>query len=208
MKRLILPLLLMLLLSSADLHAQLRGYPFAPRLNSLRIGLEGGVGVLGGDLTRESQNYHFRPIGNLEFGYVFHRLAALGAYGGGGVLRSTMEEYESNTDFYQAGMLLELRIPALRGSVFPIFQLRGGAVNIRPDQRIGRETYEFPASWHFAYSGAAGVEVISWRRLGLRALFGVTYTTTDDWDMITRGEDNDGYSWATLSMQYYFILRR
>ncbi len=208
MKRLILPLLLLLCLGAVETHAQLRGYPFAPRLRSLRIGAEAGVGVLGSDLTRESQNYHFRPIGNLEIGYVFHRNAAIGAYGGGGVMRSTMDEFESNTDFFQAGLLLELRIPALRGSVFPIFQLRGGAVNIRPDQRVGRVTYEFPASWHAAYGGAAGVEIISWRRLGLRALFGVTYTTTDDWDMITRGDDNDGYSWATLSMQYYFVLRR
>ncbi|MCB2206625.1 hypothetical protein KQI65_17930 [bacterium] len=208
MKRCFLLVLLCSSLCMVQAQAQLRGYPFAPRLHSMRLGLEAGLGVLGGDLTKESQNYHFRPIGNVEFSYILHRNAAVGLYAGGGVLRSTLDEYESNTDFLNAGVLLELRIPALRGSVFPIFQVRGGAVNIYPEQRIAREMFSLPSSWQFAYSGALGVEIISWRRLGVRALFGVTYTTSDDWDMITRGADNDGFSWALLSMHYYFVFRR
>ncbi len=208
MKRLMLFMFLLTTFCAMQAEAQMRGYPYAPRLRSMRVGLEGGVGVLGGDLTKESQNYHFRPIANTEMAYVFHRNAALGLYGGGGVLRSTQDDIESNTDFWQAGILLELRIPTLRGSVFPLFQVRGGGVNIRPDQRIGRAFTENPASWHFSYSGAMGIEIISWRRLGIRALFGVTYTTTDDWDLIHRGADNDGYSWAALSLHYYFIFRR
>ena len=207
MKR-ILPVLLLLVVFAAETDAQLRGYPFAPRLRSVRFGLEGGVGVLGGDLTKESENYHFRPVGNAEFGYVLHRNALIGAYAGGGVLRSTMDEFESNTEFLQGGILLELRIPAMRGSVFPIFQLRGGAVNIRPEQRIGPDLFEQEPTWHFAYAAAVGVEIVSWRRFGVRALFGVTYTTSDDWDLITRGNDNDGYSWAALSLHYYTAFRR
>jgi hypothetical protein len=49
---------------------------------------------------------------------------------------------------------------------------------------------------------------MSYRRLGIRAVFGVTYTTTDEWDLLVRGDDNDGYSFATLSMHYYFAPRR
>jgi hypothetical protein len=208
MKRIPMYLLLFSVLLSLQAEAQIRGFPFAPRVGSLRLGMEGGVGVLGSDLTHESQNYHFRPIANTEIAYVFHKNFAVGLYGGGGFLRSTYDEFESNTDFWNAGLLLEFRVPALRGSVFPIVQLRGGGIQIRPEQRIGRESYEFPASWNYSYGGAVGVEVVSWHRLGIRALFGVTYTSTDEWDMITRGNDNDGYSWAALSLHYYFVFRR
>ncbi|MBN1447857.1 MAG: hypothetical protein JXA28_07985 [Bacteroidetes bacterium] len=203
-------LFLFLLMSFVSLQgqAQMRGYPFAPRVHSWRIGLEAGVGVLGSDLTKESHDYHFRPMANLEIAYVFHRNAAIGAFGGAGMMRSTQDAFESNTDFIQGGLLLELRIPLLRGTTFPILQLRGGAFSMRPDLRIGRNLYEFTPSTHLFYGGAAGVEVISWRRLGIRALFGVTYTSTDKWDMVIRGDDRDGYSWMMLSLHYYFQIRR
>jgi len=201
-------LILLVLLVAPEADAQLRGYPFAPRLYSWRFGVEGGVGVLGSDLTKESQDYHFRPLGNLEFTYVFHRNAAFGAFAGGGLLRSTQASLESNTDFVHGGLLLELRIPTLRGTVFPVFQLRGGVLSMRPDLREGPVTVGEPASAHWLYAAAAGVETISWRRLGIRLLFGVAYTSTDKWDLIIRGDDNDGYSWTALSMQYYFQMRR
>lgn len=204
-----LPLLILLvLLMAPQADAQLRGYPFAPRLYSWRLGLEGGVGVLGGDLTKESQNYHFRPLGNFEFAYVFHRNAAFGAFAGGGVLRSTQDSFESNTGFIHGGLMLELRIPILRGSAFPVFQLRGGVISMRPDLRDGSRVLDEPASAHWHYGAAAGMEVISWRNLGIRALFGVTYTSTDKWDLVIRGDDNDGYSWTALSIHYYFQMRR
>ena len=201
-------LILLLPLVAPQADAQLRGYPFAPRLYSSRFGLEAGVGVLGSDLTKESQNYHFRPLGHLEFAYVFHRNAAFGVFAGGGLLRSTLNSFESNADFVHGGLLLELRIPILRGSAFPVFQLRGGVLSMRPELREGSVTSDAPASAHWHYTAAAGVEVISWRTLGIRALFGITYTSTDKWDLIVRGDDNDGYSWTALSMQYYFRMRR
>jgi hypothetical protein len=172
------------------------------------MGLAAGVGVLGSDLTKESQNYHFRPIGHLEVAYILSRNFALGGYAGGGFMRSTYLDMESNTSFLSAGVLLELRIPMWRGSVFPIFQLRSGPVSISPELRDGPDTFNASPSIGLSYTGAAGIEVMSYRRLGIRAVFGVTYTTTDEWDLLVRGDDNDGYSFATLSMHYYFAPRR
>ncbi|MFA6233614.1 MAG: hypothetical protein WC824_05410 [Bacteroidota bacterium] len=208
MKRLACLALLAILFLAPQAEAQLRGLQYAPRVRSWRIGLEAGGGVLGSDLTRNSGNYHFRPIANLELSYILSKNFAMGVYVGGGFMRSTDLDLESNTSFFGTGVLLELRIPMLRGSVFPIFQLRSGAVIISPELRDGPDTFDASSTTHLSYTGAAGIEVISWRRLGIRALVGVTYTTTDKWDLILRGDDNDGYSFAMLSMHYYISPRR
>ncbi len=186
----------------------MRGYPYAPRLRTMRLGVAGGVGVLGGDLTKESKHYHFRPIGFAEAAYITHRNIAVGLYGGGGKMRSTQYALESNTDFYEAGLLFELRAPLLRGSLFPILQARGGLLSINSTLRDGVSLQDPSPGVHFAYGAGVGLEVISWRKLGIRALFGVTYSSTDEWDIIERGSDNDGYSWALLSLHYYFQFRR
>jgi hypothetical protein len=123
-------------------------------------------------------------------------------------MRSTNDAFESNTNFFEGGLLFEFRAPLLRGSLFPILQLRGGVVSINSTLRDGIILYDPAPGTHIAYGAAAGVEVISWRRLGIRALFGVTYTVTDEWDLIIRGDDNDGYSWAALSLHYYLQFRR
>ncbi|MBE0646106.1 MAG: hypothetical protein IH600_18635 [Bacteroidetes bacterium] len=208
MKRFVFLACLLAILLVSPAEAQLRGYPYAPRVRSWRIGLEAGVGVLGSDLTKESRNYHFRPIANLELAFIAHKNFAFGLYGGGGFMRSTADDMESNTRFVGGGVVLELRIPTLRGSVFPIVQLRGGGVIIDPELREGRNTFESSSLKYLTFSGAAGVEVVSWGRLGVRALFGVTYTNTDKWDLIVRGDDKDGYSFAVLSMHYYITPRR
>lgn len=208
MKRFSLLLVLLSLASVPHVDAQMRGYPYAPRLNSYRIGVGGGVGVLGGDLTKESNDYHYRPVANLEVAHILHRNIVLGFYGGVGDLRSTNADMESNTRFLTGGMLLELRIPLLRGSIFPIMQLRGGGARIEPVLRSGQMTFEGQASSHATYGVAAGIEAISWHQLGIRMLFGVTYTTADRWDLLVRGDDKDGYSYATLSLHYYFTFRR
>lgn len=208
MKRFSLLLVLFSLASATHADAQMRGYPYAPRLHSHRVGVEGGLGVLGGDLTKVSNDYHYRPVANLEVAHMLHRNVVLGFSVGFGDLRSTSADMESNTPFLTAGMLVELRLPLLRGSVFPLMQLRGGGVRIDPALRSGDVTFEGEASNHMAYGLAAGIEAVSWHQLGIRMLFGVTYTTADRWDLIVRGDDNDGYSYAMLSLHYYFTFRR
>lgn len=208
MKRLILLLLPLLLADAGTLLAQMPGYRNAPRVRAWRIGIEGGVNVLGGDLTRESQDYHFRPVGGVELAWVPHRNIAVGVYASAASLRSTDAERESNAMLYGGGLLLELRAPLLRGSLFPVLQARAGGVIIDPELRIGDVTFEGETSQHMAYTLAAGFEAISWRRLGIRLLVGVTYTTTDRLDYLLRGDDNDAYSHATLSLHYYITGRR
>ncbi len=208
MKRIASLTVLILILLTVHAESQIRGYRNAPRTRSWRIGLEAGVGVIGSDLTRESNNYHFRPLTNLEVAFVPSKNFAAGIFGGGGWLRSSSMGSESNTSFFHAGLFLELRTPMFRGSLFPVLQLRGGVVSMSPELRTGLVTMGPGASTHYSYSGAVGLEVISWRRLGIRALVGVTYTTTDEWDLLVRGNDNDGYSFALLSMHYYIIPRR
>lgn len=208
MKRLMLILLLLLLADTGAAFAQMRGYRYAPPLRSWRIGVEGGVSVLGGDLTRESQDYHFRPNGGVELALVPHRNFAVGVYADGVLLRSTSAERESNTRLFGGGLLLELRAPLLRGSLFPVLQARAGGVLVDPEMRIGAVTYEGETSRHMAYSLAAGFEAISYRRFGIRLLVGVTYTTTDRLDFLLRGDDNDAYSHARLSLHYYITRRR
>ncbi len=208
MKRFVSLASVLVLLFTIQAEAQMRGYPYAPRVRSIRLGIEAGAGVLGSDLTKESKDYHFRPVSNLELAYVIHRNFAIGLYGGGGYMRSAANGMESNTPFLTGGALLELRIPMLRGSLFPILQLRGGGIVIDPELRVGRELYESEALRYLSFSGAAGFEIISWRQLGVRALFGVTFTNTDKWDLLVRGDDKDGFSFTTLSLQYYFRPRR
>lgn len=208
MKRLVFFASLFALFLTLHAEAQLRGYPYAPRVRSWRIGIEAGVGVLGSDLTKESKDYHFRPIADLELSYIIHKNFAIGLYGGGGFMRSTADDRESNTRFLSGGAIVELRIPMLRGSVFPIVQLRAGGLIIEPELRIGRDMYESESLRYLSFSGAAGLEILSWRRLGVRALFGVTYTNTDKWDLLVRGDDKDGYSFAALSLLYYITPRR
>ena len=208
MKHLFSLAVLLSLMLTLTAEAQMRGYPFAPRLRTLRLGVSGGVGVLGGDLTKESKHHHFRPIGFGEVAYNAHRNVAVGIYGGGGQMRSTQHSMESNTNFLEAGAFCELRAPLLRGSVFPLIQLRGGLLSINSTLRDGVLLAKPGPGTHFAYGAGAGVEIISWRQLGIRALFGVTYSSTDEWDLLVRGSDNDGYSWALLSIHYYLRFRR
>lgn len=208
MKRIFVIFLICSCVLTIDAAAQMPGLRNAPRVGSWRIGLEGGVGVLGGDLTKESQDYHFRPLANVELAFVLHRNIVLGLYGGGGVLRSTAGNMESNAAFLGGGLLIELRAPLFRGSLFPLVQLRGGGILITPELRVDDGSYELDQIRHMTYGVAAGFEAISWRRLGIRVLVGVTYTTTDNLDYLVRGDDNDAYSYAMLSMHYYFGGRR
>jgi hypothetical protein len=109
-------------------------------------------------------------------------------------------------------MLVELRIPATAGKHFSHHAAAGGgatdhracAAQRTNDLLIGPGEH----AMHLAYGLAAGIEAISWHQLGIRMLFGVTYTTADRWDLLVRGDDNDGYSYATLSLHYYFTFRR
>ena len=208
MKRLLLALVLLPCFFAGTAMAQIPGYRYAPRVPSWRIGLEGGVSVLGGDLTSESQHYHFRPVGGVELAWVLHRNFAIGLYGGGGTLRSTATDTESNAVFYDGGVLFELRLPTFRGSLFPLLQARAGGIVVEPELRMGDEAFDASSSKHMAYTLAAGLEAISWRQLGMRVLVGVTYTTTDRLDLLLRGDDNDAYSFAVLSLHYYIHGRR
>lgn len=208
MKRL-LPLLLAFILAGPSvLFAQMPGYRNAPRVPAWRVGIAGGVNVLGGDLTRESQNYHFRPVGGIEFARVLHRNIAVGVYADAALLRSTDTDAESNAALYGGGILIELRAPLLRGSLFPVMQARAGGIVVAPELRLGDTSFDGETSKHMAYTLAAGFEAVSWRQLGIRLLLGVTYTTTDRLDLLLRGDDNDAYSHARLSLHYYIPARR
>jgi len=207
MKRIIY-LLTALVLIAPESFTQQRGYPYAPRLNSWRLTVEGGIGVLGDDLTKESEHYHFRPIGGVEVGHVVHRNVAVGTYAVFGFLRSSRDFDEVNTSFYGAGLFTELRVPTFYGKMFPLLQLRLGGIAINPELRQSDVIIEEGQSTHLAWSAAAGLEVISNRSFGVRILIGVTYTSTDRWDTIVRGDDRDGYSFAHLGLSWYISRRR
>jgi hypothetical protein len=208
MKHIATLLIVLCLLPAADGFAQSRSLRYAPPVNSWRIGFEAGVGVLGDDNTRDSKDYHFRPVAGLELAKLVNQNIAIGIYVGGGMLRSTTLQREANTDFLVAGFLTEFRAPLLRGALFPLLQLRGGALAISPELRINEEMFSNPQRVHLSWSVAAGFEVISRRSFGVRALFGVAYTSTDRWDLLVQGDDRDGYSFAQLGFTWYFGSRR
>jgi hypothetical protein len=208
MKHIATLLLILCLLPAADSFAQSRSLRYAPPVNSWRIGFEGGVGVLGDDNTRDSKDYHFRPVAGLELAKLVNNNIAIGIYGGGGMLRSTTLRREANTDFLVAGFLTEFRAPLLRGALYPLLQLRGGVLSISPELRIDDVTFSNPQRVHLSWSAAAGFEVVSGRRFGARVLFGVAYSSTDRWDLLVQGDDRDGYSFAQLGVTWYFGSRR
>ncbi len=200
--------LFLVVLQTQDSRAQSRRMPYAPHPSSWRLGFEGGVGVLGDDNTRDSKDYHFRPMGGLELAKLVNQNIAIGIYATGGNLRSTALQREANTGFIAAGFLTEFRIPMLRGALYPLLQLRGGALAISPELRDDDVIYTNPQRVHLSWSAAAGIEVVSGRMIGVRALFGVAYTSTDRWDLLVQGDDRDGYSFAQVGITWYFLFRR
>ncbi|MCZ7556209.1 MAG: hypothetical protein M5R41_07400 [Bacteroidia bacterium] len=208
MKHIVALLIGLFLFSAAEGFAQSRRLMYAPRDGSWRIGLEGGVGVLGDDNTRDSKDYHFRPLGGVELSKLVNQNIAIGIYGTGGMLRSTTLRREANTDFLAAGFLTEFRAPLLRGALYPLLQIRGGVLSIAPELRMDDVVYSIPQRLHLSWSLAAGFEVVSGRNFGVRALLGVAYTSTDRWDLLVQGDDRDGYSFAQLGVTWYFGSRR
>lgn len=208
MKQIIALVIGLVLFSTTSGLAQSRRPMYAPGEGSWRIGFEGGVGVLGDDNTRDSRDYHFRPLGGVELSKLVNRNIAIGIYGTGGMLRSTTMRREANTDFISAGLLTEFRAPLLRGALYPLLQLRGGVLSITPELRMDDVVYTNPQRLHLLWSLAAGFEVISGRSFGARVLFGVAYTSTDRWDLLVKGDDRDGYSFAQLGVTWYFGSRR
>lgn len=208
MKRINVLLTLLLLLTFTDGAAQSRRMRYAPLPGSWRFAVEGGVGVLGDDNTKDSRDYHFRPLGGLEIAKLVNQNIIIGVYAGGGSLRSTTLMREANTEFIVAGLLTEFRAQLLQGSLYPLIQLRGGMLTITPELQMNSIQYNVDRLWHLSWSAAAGFEVVSWRTFGVRALFGVAYTSTDRWDLLVRGDDRDGYSFAELGLTWYFKFRR
>ena len=204
MKHILALLVLILCVLAADAAGQMRGLRNAPRERSWRIGIEGGIATLGGDLTRVTGDHFPTPYGNIELAHMLHRNVVVGLYGGGGRLRSRGENQESDAVFLGGGILLELRLALARGSVFPLLQLRGGGLLLSPEIRANTRTVTYEQIRHMSYGIAVGVEAVSWRRIGVRLMAGVTYTTTDRLDAIVRGDDNDGFSFGTVSLLYYF----
>jgi hypothetical protein len=199
-------LLLFVCLHECD--AQSRRLWYAPPQDAWRLAIEGGVGVLGDDNTKSSNDYHFRPVGGVEVAKSVNRNIIIGMYAGGGRLRSTTIHREANTGFFVAGLMTEYRIPLQRGAMYPLIQLRGGALSITPELMNNGILYTGDQQWHLSWSAAIGLEVVSWRRMGVRALFGVSYTSTDRWDLLVQGDDRDGYSFAQLGITWYLSRRR
>lgn len=204
MKRILALSFLILCVLVPDAAGQMRGLRNAPRERSWRIGIEGGIVTLGGDLTRSTGDHFPMPYGNLEVAHSLHRNVVLGLYGGGGRLHSAEAGLESDAVFLGGGLIIELRLPLAQGSVYPLLQLRGGGLLLSPEIRAGSQTVTQEQIRHMSYGIAAGIEAVSWRQIGIRLLAGVTYTSTDNLDAIVRGDDNDGFSFGTVSLLYYF----
>ncbi|MDX9758655.1 MAG: hypothetical protein RBU27_05800 [Bacteroidota bacterium] len=204
MKRILALLSLLLCVLAVDAAGQMRGLRNAPRERSWRIGIEGGIVTLGGELTRNTGDHFPTPYGNIELAHMLHRNVVVGLYGGGGRLLSREDGLESDAVFLGGGILVELRIALARGSVFPLLQLRGGGLLLSPEIRANTHSVTHDQIRHMSYGIAAGIEAVSWRHIGIRLLAGVTYTTTDNLDAIIRGDDNDGFSFGTVSLHYYF----
>jgi len=206
MKHLIPAFLLFALLAPVA-SAQQRGYPSAPPLKSWRIALQGGVGVLGDDNTRDSHNYFYRAMFGGEVAWTIHKSIVVGVYSDWGDLRSRSDARETNTEFIDAGLLVEFRTPMMKGSLYPFLQFRGGMLSIVPTLLREGVLTEGERAWHLSWSAAAGFEIISWRRVGVRTMIGVTYTSTDRWDLLVQGDDRDGYSFALVGLSYYIGAR-
>ncbi len=203
----LLPAIVLFALLAPVASAQQRGYPSAPPLKSWRIAFHGGVGVLGDDNTRGSSNYQYRALFGGEVVWTVHTHIAVGVHADWGDLRSRSDNREVNTEFADAGLLVEFHAPLFKGSLYPFVQLRSGAITILPGVVTDGILAEHERSWHLYWSVVAGFEIISWRRVGIRSVIGVTYSSTDMWDLMVQGSDRDGFSFAQIGLSYYIGAR-
>jgi hypothetical protein len=194
---------LCLLFTAGAAHAQQPGAPNAPRTGSPRFTIEGGMVTLGDDLTRESGTHQFKPFGGLEAGVVVSRHLALAAYGQAGEVASSSGDQRSAADFILYGGVLEFRFPTARGSVIPLLRAKAGGASFTSILHTGDRSSSTGTVACFTYGAEAGLEIVPHRTFGVRLILGVMFTTSDDWDVIVRGNDNDGLSYAALGLSWY-----
>ena len=83
-----------------------------------------------------------------------------------------------------------------------------GGLFFRP--RVSTETYETIGENQKAlmYGGAVGFEYIIRKQVGVKAEIGIALTSSDELDNLISGAQNDGYSYVSIGIGYFFSLGR
>jgi hypothetical protein len=179
-----------------------------PRSGMLRVGVDIGANGFGSDFTKTKDNYRFRTFGGIGLEYLLSPVFTLGVFANtGGMEARYMEKSISNT-FFTAGVATSLRWPIARGSAAPYVIFRLGGLFFQP--RWTTETYESIGEKNNAltFGGGIGFEYIIKRQVGIRLELGSQLTSSDELDNLVSGPQNDGYSYLSFGVSYYFAVSR
>ena len=181
---------------------------YLPRPRTFALGLEGGISVIGCDVTDDFDHYVFEPYANLEFGYLASNAFKVGLYVGRGNLKS--EDDDSNSvknSFINIGITAHFYLQLRRSPFVPFVFIRVGGIFSNGESTYEGEFREGVANAAM-FGGGVGFEVYPSRQLAIRIQGGGFWTTTDLLDRVDAGTMNDGFTTVTGGIIYYFNLRR
>jgi hypothetical protein len=182
----------------------------APPKGSFRIGANGGIAILGDDLTKTFDNYRLGPIADLDFAYLAHQNFSVGLYGGLGAMASRFGEDEAKNFFQWYGVQFEGRVITNRGAIIPFAFVRLGGISTSPAITRYGITTETGSVSAFTYGIGAGIEFLVKKGrnpISVRFTAGGNLTTTDELDRFVSGGNKDGFSFISAGMMFYFSKR-
>lgn len=180
----------------------------APPAGMMRIAIDVGAVGFGSDYTKTKDNYRFRIFGELDLDYLMSPVFMLGIFAQTGTMAARYQSIDVSNSFFAAGIEPELRWPVARGAAVPYVALRLGGIFFKP--RSSTETYENIGEdgSGLMYGGGIGFEYIIRRKFAIRLEIGANLTSSDELDNLISGPQNDGYSYVSLGVGYYFSLGR
>ena len=187
--------------------AQRYGGRFAPRVRSFGITGEGGVAVMGCDLTSIDDNYYFEPMGGVEFGFLASQNFKIGAYFSRGIMVARQHGDDAENTFNAIGITGHYYFRLSWGRVNPFLFFRAGGLFTNAEANYNNVHYSQTANGA-VFGGGAGVEFHPSNIVGIRFQAGGMCTSTDHLDALDTGTMEDGYSTLTLGITYYFQMRR
>jgi outer membrane protein W len=192
---------------SSSVHAQRYSGRYVPRVRSLSITGEGGIAVLGCDLTSLDDNYNLEPFGGIEFGYMAARNFKIGLFTSRGLLAAEDNAAKAENTFIIAGLTGHYYFRMSWGRINPYLVFRLGGI-FSEAESLTSSSFQTKTANGFLYGGGIGIEFHPSRVVGIRIQSTGMLTTSDDLDAIVAGNMADGFTTLSVGISYYFIVRR
>ncbi len=188
--------------------SQYRYNPNRPSSGTWHVSLSAGMIGLGCDVTEFDGSYRYRPLGDIDVGVTVNSYVGLSLFLGLGKMAAEFESIAVGNDYYWGGIDLELTLPISRGALAPFAFIRTGGILSKAEANIRSFQTEGPHTGAFMYGGGLGLDYVFRRSVGIRLKGGSVLTTSDKLDNIVSGDLNDGMSFISLGVTYYFPSRR